>query len=444
MRGIALRGALLALVATAALPACEHPAGRPPEEIAATSPFGVYSPWGEMVSDHVTFVTPQRVAQWIEELGVKWVQELPFAADVARPSTCLYSRVGREAGMGPGQVPGDAYRAALRDRIRAEGGRVKWFEVDTEPDGIGGWFDDPAGYAALLEVTREVVKAECPDCRTVFGGLSGWMRDLETRQAEFLDAVLAAGGTFDAIELKLHHVSAKQYVLLETKLDATCAVLEKHAIDCLAIPIFVETAMYDGDPRDPQAKPLLADLPVQSEAEQAAGLVKTYVHGVAIGIDKIFWNLVVERTDWSSKPDGTTFGQNPFNHYGLYQNPMNGDGLSGPKLAWYAYRKMVEVLEGSDWKAVETVQAEPGGVHLYRLTREGRAIWVGWSDGAAAAVSIPVGGASRARATQSVPAYPSGSQVPAYDTAFDEWTLDASAGNVTLVVGNEPVFLRSD
>jgi tetrahydromethanopterin S-methyltransferase subunit B len=57
--------------------------------------------------------------------------------------------------------------------------------------------------------------------------------------------------------------------------------------------------MYDGDPMEPQPKPLLADLPVQSEAEQAAGLVKTYVHGVAIGIDRIFWNLVVERTDWA-------------------------------------------------------------------------------------------------------------------------------------------------
>jgi len=416
------------------------------EEIAAASPFAVYSPWGEMVSDHVTFATPQEVAGWIEELGVKWIQELPFAAayDVARPSTSIYSRVGREAGMGPGQIPGDPYRAALRDRIRGERGRVKWFEVDTEPDGIGGWFDDPAGYAALLNVSREVVRSECPDCRTVFGGLSGWMRDLETKPAEFLDAVLAAGGTFDALELKLHHVSAKQYTFLKTKLDATCAVLAKHGIDCQAIPIFVETAMYDGDPGDPEPKPLLVDLPVQGEAEQAAGLVKTYVHGVAIGIDRIFWNLVVERTDWNRRPDGTVFGQNPFNHYGLHQNPMNGDGRSGRKLAWYAYRKMVEVLEGSDWQAVETLRAEDGGVHLYRFVREGRPIWVAWTDGAAVAVSIPVAGAWRTQATRSVPAYPSGSQVPQYDTAFDEWTPDASAGSVTLVVGDEPIFLRAE
>ncbi len=45
---------------------------RSAEEIAAASPFGVYSPWGEMVTDHVTFATPQQVAGWIQVLGVKW------------------------------------------------------------------------------------------------------------------------------------------------------------------------------------------------------------------------------------------------------------------------------------------------------------------------------------------------------------------------------------
>ena len=215
------------------------------------------------------------------------------------------------------------------------------------------------------------------------------------------------------------------------------------------MPVFVETAMYDGDPNDPVPNPLESGLPVQTEKEQAQGLIKTYLYGVAIGVDRIFWVDVYERSDYEPGR-ATPFPQNPFNHYGLINYPTNDDGLSGKKLAYYTYKKMVEILEGSDWNSIETVR-ESGDVYIYKLMKNGKAVYAAWwdyfNDGSytpGKTISVTLSGLNGTSAvvTEAVPKFATGAEVTEYSSAFNTGTVALSGGTATLTLGDSPVLVE--
>jgi hypothetical protein len=420
---------------------------RPPEQIAADSPFGIYSPLGEALNDGQPSATPQAVVEHLRTLGAKWVQELPFGVallDVLPGPIGVYGRVGREAGMSPQHQPWNAYETQVRGVVRGASARIKLWEVDTEPDGVGGWAVAPAAYARLLRVTRDAIKSECADCTVFFGGLSGWSERDEPQVAGFLDRVLREGavGAFDGVEIKFHHVAASEYRFLRSKLDSTAAVLAKHGLDIASMPVVVETAMHDGDPRTPETNPLEERLPVQSEAQQAAGLVKTFVFGIAIGLRKLFWNFVHEANDFQLLPGQPPRPQNPFNHYGLVHNPANADGLSHAKLSYSTYRKMVETLEGSEWRSVKTLRDSADGC-VFELPRGGKRTWVAWTDSdAGGSVRIASIATEQVTVIDAVPAAESGKEVTDYATAFKARTLDVAGGAVDVALNpRTPVYI---
>lgn len=417
------------------------------------SPFGVYSPYGEFLNDKGTYATIDDISAYLQDIGVAWVQELPFVRydDIPQASQ-LYSRVGREGGMQPSRIWDTTYRAqyqtALRQSVRNNKDRVKYWEVDTEPDGIGGWSSDPQGYVELLKITRAVFQEECSVCKLIFGGLSGGTDALNAQGNAFLEKALAAGaaGYFDGLEFKWHHMAARDYRLIKNKFDGIDSTFSRYGVDILTLPVFVEGAQYDGDPNQPVPR---SSLPIQTEREQAWGLLKMYVYGLSIGIDKIFWNLLFERSDY--EPGHTElFAQNPFNHYGLIHNPTNADGLSGKKLSYYTYRKMVEILEGSDWTGIQPIR-ETGEVYVYRFTRNGTPVYVAWWDyfndpAYTPGKTMPIfltglSGASML-VTEAVPRFSTGAEVADYATAFRQQTLPVTNGTVTLALGENPVFVE--
>lgn len=417
------------------------------------SPFGVYSPYGEFLNDKGTYATIDDISAYLQDIGVAWVQELPFVRYGDIPQAFqLYSRVGREGGMQPSRVWDTTYRAqyqtALRQSVRNNKDRAKYWELDTEPDGIGGWSSDPQGYVELLKITRTIFREECADCKLIFGGLSGGTDALNTQGNAFMEKALAAGaaGYFDGLEFKWHHMAARDYRLIKNKFDGLGSTLSQYGVDILALPVFVEGAQYDGDPNQPVPR---SSLPIQTEREQAWGLLKMYVYGLSIGIDKIFWNLLFERSDY--EPGHTEpFAQNPFNHYGLIHNPTNADGLSGKKLSYYTYKKMVEIMEGSDWTGIQTIQ-EAGDVYVYKFSRNGTPVYVAWWDyfnystytpGKTMPVTVIGLTGNTALATDAVPPFSSGAEVTNYTTAFRQQTLAVTGGTVTLQLGESPVFVE--
>lgn len=434
------------------------PTEEPMTEFGEESPFGIYSPYGEFSIDRGTFASVDDISALVKDIGVSWVQELPpfLAVDVVPPEINLYSRIGREAGMKPPMIRNplaiENYRAELSQTITTGIDRYRYLEVDTEPDGIGGWQNDPEGYVQLLRISHEVVKGISPDCRIMFGGLSGGQEVLDTQGATFLEKALTVGAAefIDGIEFKRHHFSTNNYALLKDHYNRIGEILQRYGVDIHAIPVFVETAHYDGDPRDPAPHSLIEHLPIQTEAEQAGGLVRTYVYAIALGIKKIFWNLVYERSDY--EPGHTVpFAQNPFNHYGLIHNPTNADGFSHKKLAFYTYKKMVEILDGSDWGRIQIIQAAEN-VRVYRFGKGGKTIHVAWWDyfndpayapGTTKDITLTDLESLSSRITEAVPAFASGDKIVDQKTAFTTKTVGSLFGKLTLTLGESPLYIES-
>jgi hypothetical protein len=425
--------------------------------VTSNSPFGIYSPYGEFQLDGGAFATSEDISGYMQDLGVPWVQELPLYAgfDSIPAAFNIYSRVGREAGINSSNITDPTvaanYKTAVAQRIGKYKDRVKYWEVDTEPDGVGGWRNNPQGYAVLLKITYAAIKGECAECKVMFGGLAGGQAALDTGSAAFLESVLQAGaaGYFDGMEFKRHHTASKDYAQIKVKYDSIGAILSNYGVDIQQMPVFVETGMYDGDPNDPVPNPLESGLPVQTEKEQAQGLIKTYVYGVSIGVDRIFWNFVYERSDYEPGR-ATPFPQNPFNHYGLINYPTNNDGLSGKKLAYYTYKKMVEMLEGSDWNNIQTTLL-PGNVSIFKFTRNTSPVYVAWWDyfndstytpGKTVTVSLSGLAGSSAIVTEVVPKFSTGAEVTAYSAAFTKNTAAVSGGSVSLTLGDSPVLVE--
>jgi hypothetical protein len=423
----------------------------------SSSPFGIYSPYGEFGLDRSTFATHDEISSYLQDIGAKWVQELPpfLAIDVVPADINLYSRVGREAGMVPPLIRNaDAvwnFQQELASTITKGRERFKYLEVDTEPDGLGGWQNDPEGYVELLRLSHETIKKIAPECQIMFGGLSGGQALLDNQGTQFLEKALAAGAGayFDGIEFKRHHLSVQSYAQMKNHYETIGGILANYGLDIHHMPVFLETAMYDGDPHDPVPHPFLPDLPVQSEREQACGLVKTYVTAIALGINKIFWNLIFERSDFEPG-HAVPFPQNPFNHYGLINNPTNSDGRSHKKLAYYTYKNLVAHLEGSDWANISTLQ-DSDDIFIFKLAKQERTVLVAWWDyfrdpayapGKTKQIILPNLKRKSARVMQAVPNVPSGELVSDFSTAFQQETMPIKDGTLSLSLGEIPLIIE--
>ena len=101
---------------------------------------------------------------------------------------------------------------------------------------------------------------------------------------------------------------------------------------------------------------------------------------------------------------------NPSNHFGLVYDGIGKDdpGYGVRKLAYYAYKKMVEVLDGSDWNNIQTIQ-EKDGIYVYKFTKNNKPIYVAWNDNTAEK-TITISGitSNQVKITEAVPKYESG------------------------------------
>ncbi|MBU4446174.1 hypothetical protein KJ656_14030, partial [bacterium] len=403
------------------------------------SPFGIFGP-NEHTLDSPEISTSEELNIILTDLGADWVTwhyfEKKYTANVN-----LFASIGFEGGgilPNLNEIP-STYQPALREVIKANKEYVKFWNVQTEPGGAGGWFDNPEGYVKLLKASYEVIKDECPDCMLSIGGLSGVSNDsgATSQPAVFLKNVLKNGGGnyFDVFEFKQHHHSVGMYKEIGVRYNTFKKILGDYGKDIDSMPVFLETAMYSSNVAVDHF-PIFPELPPQTEGEQAGGLIKTYVYSVALGIDTILWDLF-ERHNFG---DSET---NIFNFYGLINNPLNPDGLSHKKLAYYTYKKMVEKLEGSDWDNIETVR-ESDGIYVYKFTRSSGPVWVAWTDNESdAQITISGMDAEGALITEAVPSYESGLEVKDYAAAFSSHTYAVSGGEVTITISSHsPVFVE--
>lgn len=318
--------------------------------------------------------------------------------------------VERYDGDGKGDMPG------LKNPI-------KYWQVENEPDLKAK--EDWSGYANLLKITYEGIKSVCADCQVVAGGMGGEMRGL----SEFYKPVLE--------KLGVKYFDIFDYHCYGNKNDwEKCGRLAeeiKKSFPNYDLEIWLtETGTWSGSLAYPPGQPS------QTEKDQAESIIKFYVAPLSRGVKKIFWAWgILEGLD-----DGPE--NNIFDNTGLI---YDGDGPNDPgfgvkKLSYYTYKKMVEILEGSDWDNIETIQ-EQDDVYIYKFIKNGKPIWVAWNDNEEGKqITLSGINSSSLKITESVPNYDSGKDIEDYPNAFSTKTEGVENGKVTLKIKDRPVFVE--
>ncbi len=318
---------------------------------------------------------------------------------------------------------------------------VDVWEIGNEAD--ISWKDTPKNYALLLKKSYQVIKKANPNAKVAFAGLA----DPSGIQKFFIPVLDELERIKDSpndkyFEIAGFHWSGQfegdyQKEILPTKtyyLDISVNEMknEMEKRGYKNIPIWIGEMSYnDGKPEE-----LSFLKQSRSEKEQANELLKRYIYSISKGVAKIFW---VTLTEWHNF--GGVGVNNYFDNVGLINNSAN-DGQSHKKLAYYTYKKMVELLEGSDWNNIETIQ-EKDGIYIYKFTKNGKPIWVAWNDNSAEK-QITISGitSNQAKITQAVPKYESGKDVANYIAAFNTETKTVSGGKLTITLFDNPVFVE--
>jgi len=349
-----------------------------------------------------------------------------------------------------GMIPKDmtAYKVFLEKAVERYDGDgiddapgspvVDVWSIQNEVDGVG-WKDTPEDYALLLKASYEAIMEANPKAKVAIGGLAtplGYnsfyvkvLNDLERYKGQqYFDIFdLHWSGQLAALDKNNDYKSELNYELG----DFVKTIMSKmDEMNYKNVSFWItEMSDYEGSPKTPSGI-----LEYKSESYQAAQVIKRYVYSLGSGVDKIFWVTLTEWHAFGGEEGGY------FDNVGLINNPGNEDGYSHMKLSYYTYKKMVDILEGSDWNNIETIH-DSGNEYVYKFTNKDteKSVWVAWSDDGQGSVSLRSLGISNAKVTEAVPKYDSGKDVPDYSIAFYTYTTSSD-----IVLENKPVFIEEE
>ena len=356
----------------------------------------------------------------------------------------------------------DAYLAFLRtmvERYDGDGDRdaagspvVDYFQIENEIDG-GFWNDTPERYAELLIQAYNTIKQVNPNAKVVMAGASdpGGLGYFEQVFAELKNKD-ETKQYFEAFDLHWYGLAqeyrSKSGYTIARFIDAVRDDLAQQGWD-RSTPVWVtETATYSGtNVVDRRGNPL----PAQDERRHAANLVKRYVHYLTSGAQVVMWFKLLE----SHHAGGVGAANDFMENTGLINNPLN-DGKDFKKLAYYTYKFMIDRLEGSDWDRIRTIR-DSANVRIYAFPKleTGEPVYVAWWDwfddpgyveGDSVTVDLVLSGVDSVRITRAVPDAESGADLHAsdYPAFFTSETRAVINGNITLVLGQRPVYLEAD
>jgi hypothetical protein len=307
----------------------------------------------------------------------------------------------------------------------------RWEDVETVRENLRKNLD-PRGFIHLVEITYKAIKEKNPEAKIALAGMAGGhgfvSKDpLTFREVhEFYLPILQnlSGKYIDIFDI--HYYGDKgeydKYQGMRIAYDFFRHALDQNGYQNTEI-WFTETAV--------PSKPF-------GEKFQAINLIKRYIYPLSFGVKKIFWWNMIEGEGPLLEED------KPFNHLGLvYDGIGEGDpGYGTKKLSYYTYKKMVEIMEGSDWNNIQTIQ-EKDGIYIYKFTKQGKYIWVAWNDNKEQKEIVISGiNSSQVKITESIPKYESGKDVADYSTAFDIKSKTVSGGKITITLGDAPVFME--
>ena len=404
-----------------------------------SSPFGI-----------TTLSTTSKTISFADEVGAKSIR-------LAGPQAIIWDRVKSQGWNENDKIISDLYKSSLEISVVVLGGNpaasgnlveystfinemaerydgdgindapgspvVTYFEIDNEPDlyepnentDWKGNLSETKDYAVVLKTAYEAIKSANPNAKVAIAGEAF----AAPNSKEYYESILTE---LDKLKTNVNDKFFDVYNLhyygfyneyLVSQISDVKLLLSKHGCSNVE-KIVTETATYSGTS---MFGGISNNLPYQSEEQQAESLIKRYVYSKANGTNKIYWYMQHAENGLSSS---------------------NGNKL----LAYYSFKKMTEILAGSDWNNVETIQ-EVDGIYIYKFTKPGGAVYVAWNDsGAESVITISGINHSQAKVSETVPMYASGDGVSDFATAFRTNTYTATSGSIVLTIGEKPVFVE--
>lgn len=246
---------------------------------------------------------------------------------------------------------------------------VRYWQIGNEPNWGWGTSCSPEEFARRVGIIASGIRAACPDCVILMGGLLDGPEMGDLALEPYLERFLGVGGGdwIDVFNFHYYGVARANdafgvqfYRTGEDILRRMRAVLERYGYgDC---PVWVsETSTFSGR---------MGDL-LQTEEEQAADLVKRFVLLWQLGVEKVFWTYVTE-----PKYEGT--GEGFFDQAGLVYDGFGpaDRGAGVKKKAFYAYQHLIARLRG----AMPTGMHSEQGVTTAKFVLNGVPVVVLWQD----------------------------------------------------------------
>jgi hypothetical protein len=318
---------------------------------------------------------------------------------------------------------------------------IRYWQVANEPNAT-----TRTDFAQLQMITYTAIKEACEECQVVIGGVGGlpnnYVNGFEDDYVPILEDL--DGQYIDIFDFHWYGDAAGEYrfkdsLTGEDVLDALRDALADNGFPN-DLPVWVtEMGSYsgalDGDPED-----------FQSEREQAGDYFKRFIYSLARGVDKIFpaFGLM----EGFKNTDGY------FDHTGLIYDGENSSdlGLGVKKLGYYTYKRMTEILEGSDWSTITTLRngTDSDLIYLFRVEKNGEPIYVAWwdyfdesgySDGDAVEMTISGLIGDEVAVSEVVPFAETGQEVSSYPEAFETTTYPVVDGEATFSLQENPVLI---
>ncbi|MCX7856126.1 MAG: hypothetical protein N2556_09205 [Anaerolineae bacterium] len=171
----------------------------------------------------------------------------------------------------------------VADRYRDS---VKYWEVWNEPDLSGFWTGTSTDYARLLKVAYLAVKAACPDCKVLFGGIAYYEKPNFYRwvlnQLKSDPEAPAHNYFFDIMAIHLYHRSSSIY-------DVTQVIRSGMREFVPDRPIWLtETGSPVWDDSS-VISPTVPSIWSATQEEAAAYVIQSYANARAVGIERYFY-----------------------------------------------------------------------------------------------------------------------------------------------------------
>lgn len=303
----------------------------------------------------------------------------------------------------------------------APGVRVKYWQAGNE---IPFWRDSgrtAQDYVRFVRLIREATRQADPESKiALIAPTQGFTVDPFI--AEVIDE-LAAEKAFDVIDVH-HWGNANNWKM--TALPEYRHDLESKGLTDVQI-WSCEHGTWQGRP---------SEQPVaQSEQDQARSLVKRYVYNLNNGLDKLFWNNLMEWRNFSGNPGSI------FNSMGLVTDGQGpGEDLARfntERVAYWSYKMLalrIDAPFAMPLGAVAGVYRE-GQVYAYAYRRKsgGKMFYILWSEVGPTQVSIPVT-TSSFRLTGLIP--------DRFGHVLVERDLSDSDGKITFDLSSDPVTVE--